>query len=67
MTAQPEDPRTAQADAAAPDPLGPVSLPKRGRIGARAMALVGTASVAAMAVHFVVDNCTTHTSIQDPH
>ncbi len=49
------------------DPIGPITLPKRSKAGARALALVGTASVAAMAVHALVDTCTTNTSIQDPH
>jgi hypothetical protein len=44
------------------DPLGPITLPKRSKIGARAMALVGTAGVAAMAVHAFVEGCTTLTT-----
>ncbi len=41
-----------QADQAATetDPLGPIAMPKRSRIGARAMALVGTVSMAAVAM-----------------
>lgn len=68
MTAQHlnDDPVPAESGVTDPDPIGPITLPRRGRAGARALALVGTASVAAMAVHAFVD-CTTHTSIQDPH
>lgn len=31
------------------DPLGPITLPKRSKIGARAMALVGTVGLSAFA------------------
>jgi hypothetical protein len=33
----------------ATDPLGPITLPKRSKIGARAMALVGTVGLSAFA------------------
>ncbi|TWD79932.1 hypothetical protein FB561_0998 [Kribbella amoyensis] len=49
-----------------PDPIGPVTLPKRSPVGRRALALVGTASVAALAVHAVVDG-TTLTTINEHH
>ncbi|MEU4391897.1 hypothetical protein [Kribbella sp. NPDC023855] len=58
------DPRPTGGDQI--DPLGPISPPKRSRIGSRALALVGTASVATMAVHTVVDGCSTLTTINDP-
>lgn len=48
------------------DPIGPISPPQRSRIGSRALALVGTASVAALAVHAVLDACSTDTTISDP-
>ena len=32
------------------DPIGPVTLPKRTKVGARAMALVGTVGLSAFAV-----------------
>jgi hypothetical protein len=54
-----------QPDTAQPDPIGPITLPKRSKVGARAMALVGTASVAAFAVHAAIDYCSTDTTIID--
>jgi hypothetical protein len=66
MTAQYDENIPAQSDdATTTDPLGPITLPKRGKVGARAFALVGTASVAAMAFHAFADGCTTFTT-QDP-
>ena len=56
---RPSDPGTV-------DPIGPVTLPKRSRIGSRAFALVGTASVAALAVHAFADG-TTLTTIHEHH
>ncbi|MDX6282262.1 MAG: hypothetical protein QOH03_3333 [Kribbellaceae bacterium] len=47
------------------DPIGPITTPIRSKIGSRAMALVGTASVAALAVQVIVDACSTGTT-QDP-
>ena len=68
MTAQhPYDetlaPRSTEPDQT--DPIGPVTLPIRSRIGSRAMALVGTASLAALAAHVFIDGCSTPTT-QDP-
>lgn len=58
------DPQTIDAERT--DPIGPITLPRRTKVGARALALVGTASVAAMAVHVAVEGYTTHTSIHEP-
>ncbi|MDX6260813.1 MAG: hypothetical protein QOH84_2501 [Kribbellaceae bacterium] len=43
------------------DPIGPIDLPKRSRVGSRALALVGSASVLAVAVMAVEDCSTWHT------
>ena len=53
MTAQhqPESQPDAQSTAPdATDPLGPITLPKRTKIGARALALVGTVGMSTFAV-----------------
>jgi hypothetical protein len=49
MTAQHhEDQLDAQPETTTdPDPLGPITLPKRTRVGARAMALLGTVGLSA--------------------
>jgi hypothetical protein len=65
MSAQHPHDETLPADSDNADPIGPITLPKRGRIGSRALALVGTASVAAIAVHAFADHCTTFTTIAD--
>ncbi len=68
MSAQHPHEDNLPADPGNADPIGPISLPKRSRIGSRALALVGTASVAAIAVHAFADHCTTLTTIADnPH
>ena len=60
MTAQHHDVQhetPAEKQNAAPDrtdPLGPITLPKRTRIGARAMALVGTVGMSTMAAAVMV-------------
>jgi hypothetical protein len=36
------------------DPLGPITLPKRSKVGARAMALAGTVGLSALAAAAVV-------------
>ncbi|MEU0093054.1 hypothetical protein [Kribbella sp. NPDC006257] len=66
MTAQPnhEDQQPAEAQ---PDPIGPINLPKRLRIGARAFALVGAASTLAVGVIEVTDGCSTFTTIHNPN
>jgi hypothetical protein len=55
------EPRQAEQ----PDPIGPITLPKRSKVGRRAMALVGTASVAALGVIQVVDAAGTFTTIKE--
>jgi hypothetical protein len=49
-----------------PDPIGPVTLPRRSKVGKRALALVGTTSMAALAVHHVIDGSSTWTTISNP-
>ncbi|ADB35525.1 hypothetical protein Kfla_6528 [Kribbella flavida DSM 17836] len=66
MTAQhPHDENLAQpaTDLEGTDPLGPVTLPKRSKIGRRALALVGTTSMAALAVQTLADGCSTFTTV----
>lgn len=66
MTAQHphhEIPDLRPAEAEQTDPIGPIMLPKRGKVGARALALVGTASMATLAVHGLVESYITTTSI----
>lgn len=70
MTAQynqPEDQVAAQPVDEQTDPIGPITLPKRSRLGLRAMALVGTASALAFGVIEITDGCSTFTSISAPH
>jgi hypothetical protein len=47
------------------DPIGPITLPKHSKVGRRAMALVGTASVVALGVIQVVEGAGTFTTIQE--
>jgi len=50
-TKNPYDPLDPQpADQAGPDPVGPISLPTRSRIGSRAFALVGAGGVLATGI-----------------
>jgi hypothetical protein len=50
MTAQHhEEQPDVQQVSESTDPLGPITLPKRSKIGARAMALVGTVGLSAFA------------------
>jgi hypothetical protein len=44
-----EQPDVQQQAPEGTDPLGPITLPKRSKIGARAMALVGTVGLSAFA------------------
>ncbi len=67
MTAQPTNHEDQQPVDDQIDPIGPITFTKRSRIGARAFALVGTASVFAVGVIELADTCTTHTSISAPH
>ncbi|GAA1680415.1 hypothetical protein GCM10009745_25530 [Kribbella yunnanensis] len=51
MTAQNEGKDTvAQQTTDTTDPLGPITLPTRSKVGARAMALVGTVGLTAFAL-----------------
>lgn len=64
MTAQHHDeqPDTQVQDAT--DPIGPITLPKRSRIGARAMALVGTVGMSAFALAAASETCSTWPTIE---
>ncbi|MEU4606563.1 hypothetical protein AB0F43_26525 [Kribbella sp. NPDC023972] len=44
-----------QPQPAGTDPIGPITLPKRSKIGARAMALVGTVGLSAFAAAVAAD------------
>ncbi|GAA0579112.1 hypothetical protein HPO96_13655 [Kribbella sandramycini] len=58
-----EEPNTQQ-DLNATDPLGPIALPKRSKIGARALALVGTVGMGTFALAVAVeDTCSTWPTI----
>lgn len=47
------------------DPLGPITLPTRSKIGARAMALVGTVGISAFAAAVAANEmCSTWTTIE---
>lgn len=46
---QPEQPDVQLPIQDGTDPLGPIMLPKRSKVGARAMALVGTVGLSAFA------------------
>ena len=68
MTAQPTNqPEDHQPVDEQTDPIGPINLPKRLRVGARAFALVGAASALAVGVIEVTEGCGTFTSISAPH
>ena len=45
-----------QSDVTA-DPIGPITLPKRSKVGARAMALVGTVGLSAFALAVAATDC----------
>ncbi|HEY4571196.1 MAG TPA: hypothetical protein VIH10_17120 [Kribbella sp.] len=45
------------------DPLGPITLPKRTKVGARAMALAGTVGLSAFAIAAVADGSITWPTI----
>ena len=49
MTAHEENADIQQQAPEGTDPLGPIMMPKRSKIGARAMALVGTVGLSAFA------------------
>jgi hypothetical protein len=56
--------RTGTQPDPASDPIGPIALTKRSRVGARALALVGTASFATLAVNGFLDACITTVTIE---
>ncbi|GAA0579119.1 hypothetical protein HPO96_13650 [Kribbella sandramycini] len=65
MTAQHHDDQHSPPTEACPDPLGPITLPKRSKIGARAFALVGSLGMTAFAVAAVAnDHCSTWPTIE---
>lgn len=65
MTAQHQNHENPiSTDAEHTDPLGPINLPKQGKVGARALALIGTASIATLAVYGAADTLGTFTTIQ---
>lgn len=66
MTAQHDDANSTPAPATENvDPIGPITPPKRGKLGSRALALVGTASLAALTAHSVLDGVSTNTTINE--
>lgn len=60
------DPQSTAADRPGTDPIGPVQMPNRSRVGSRALALVGSASALTIAL-MAVDNCITQTTVSAPH
>jgi hypothetical protein len=48
------------------DPVGPVHLPLRSRLGSRANALVGVVGVAAFGIVIATDGCSTWPTISKP-
>jgi hypothetical protein len=65
---QPEDQITAHKVDEQPDPIGPITVSTRSRVGARAFALVGAASALAVGVVQFADACgTVPTSVSAPH
>jgi hypothetical protein len=63
MTAQPNNHEDHQPAEDQPDPIGPITFTKRSRIGARALALVGTASVVAAGGIGLAETCGPFTTI----
>ncbi|GAB3817196.1 hypothetical protein [Kribbella italica] len=57
---QPDPVDSAEADS---DPIGPITLPKRGRLGARAAALAGSVGLAAVGIVAFTDGCSTFPTI----
>jgi hypothetical protein len=56
MTAQYDETQTdVQSTPDQTDPLGPITLPTRTKVGARAMALVGTVGLSAIALAAAAD------------
>ncbi|WP_328330229.1 hypothetical protein OHA70_08195 [Kribbella sp. NBC_00382] len=48
------------------DPVGPIHLPLRSRLGSRANALVGVVGVAAFGIVMATDGCSTWPTISKP-
>jgi hypothetical protein len=66
MTAQhnqPEDQLATTPVDEQPDPIGPITLPTRPRVGARALALVGTAGMLAIGGIGFAETCGPFTTI----
>lgn len=64
MTAQyDENPTDVPSTQDQTDPLGPITLPARTKVGARAMALVGTVGLSAIALAAVTDAASTWPTI----
>jgi len=51
----------------ATDPIGPIKMPLRSRIGVRAFALVGAASVLSVGIIETTDLCGTYTTTISHH
>jgi len=64
MTAQHDDSQNVRSSTPDhTDPLGPITLPARTKVGARAMALVGTVGLSAIALAAVTDAASTWPTI----
>jgi hypothetical protein len=61
--AQPEVQSGTPDTIAGTDPIGPMMLPRRSKVGARAMALVGTVGMSAFAVTMMTNGGSTFTTI----
>jgi len=66
MTAQntPTEDRPETETGIEADPIGPMMVPARSRLGARALALVGTVGFAALGLAAVADTCSTWPTIE---
>lgn len=56
-------PEPIEAPGADSDPIGPITLPKRGRLGSRAAALAGSVGLAAAGIAAFTDGCSTFPTI----
>ncbi len=60
------DPQSTGAESVAPtDPIGPIKLPLRSRIGGRALALVGVVGPAAFGIAAMTDGSSTWPTIAE--
>jgi hypothetical protein len=65
MTAQHEEEQPdVQPAPESTDPLGPIQVPTRSKIGARAMALAGAVGLSALAAVTAAETCSTWTTIE---